>query len=195
MPIAEPTVVNSLPAIVARFVRPIGRRFGELGNAEVEHLGLAAAGDEQVGRLDVAMDDGGAVRGVERIGDLDAEVEQVVERQRAARDALLERLALEQLHHHEVLALLFADVVKDADVRVTQARDDAGFAEEALERLGDAAGFGGQELERDVAAEAGVFGFVDFSHAPAAELREEFVVGDGARNHGGIVAEGFRGRG
>ena len=36
----------------------VGRALGrQLGQAEVEHLHLAAAGDEDVGRLDVAMDD------------------------------------------------------------------------------------------------------------------------------------------
>ena len=49
---------------------------------------------------------------------------------------ILQRLALEQLHHHELLAVVLADVVERADVRMVQDRDDARFALEALDRLG-----------------------------------------------------------
>ena len=44
--------------------------------------------------------------GIERVGDLHAEIKQVVERQRTASQSLLQRLAFEQLHHHELLCHL-----------------------------------------------------------------------------------------
>ena len=47
-----------------------GRSADQLGQPEVEHLRLAARGDEDVGGLDVAMDDALRVRRVERVGDL-----------------------------------------------------------------------------------------------------------------------------
>ena len=47
-----------------------------LGEAEVEHLRLAALRDEDVRRLDVAVHDPARVRGLERVGDLRAEIEQ-----------------------------------------------------------------------------------------------------------------------
>ena len=46
-----------------------------LGEAKVENFRLAALGDENVGGLDVAMDDAFGVCGVERVGDLDADFE------------------------------------------------------------------------------------------------------------------------
>ena len=60
-----------------------------LRQAEVEYLGVAALGDENIRRLDVAVDDAFAVRGVESVGDLDRHLEQNLEIKRAVRDAVL----------------------------------------------------------------------------------------------------------
>ena len=50
-------------------------RLGELGQAEVEHLHVAVGPQHDVFRLDVAVDDAGVVRGGERAGDADGDVE------------------------------------------------------------------------------------------------------------------------
>jgi hypothetical protein len=47
--------------------------------AEIENLGLAAGGDENVRGLDVAMNDPFLVRRVQRIGNLDGETEDFVD--------------------------------------------------------------------------------------------------------------------
>ena len=43
---------------------------------KIQNLGVSALGDEDVGRLDVAVDDAFGVGGVERVGNLDGQSEQ-----------------------------------------------------------------------------------------------------------------------
>ena len=138
---------------------------GELGDAEVENLRLAATGDEEVGRLDVTMHDPGAwaASSASAICTPRSSTSSMASGPRA--DARLERLALEQLHHHELLAVVLADVVQRADVRMAQRRDDPGLAQEALHRLGDRSGVGGQQLDRHMPPEPRVLGLVDDAHA------------------------------
>src|SRR5438309_11728828 len=54
----------------------------QLGEAEIENLYLAALSDEDVGRLDVAMNDALGMRGFERLGELNADIEQAINGQR-----------------------------------------------------------------------------------------------------------------
>ena len=76
----------------ARRLRPL------LGQAEVEQLD-ARLRHHDVARLQIAMDESLAVRLVERVGQLHRVGEGLIERQRSARQALGERLALDELHH------------------------------------------------------------------------------------------------
>ena len=72
-------MVNSSPAVERIGERVSGADSGErggslrhLGEAEIQNFCLAALADENIGGLDVAMDDAFGVRGFERVGDLDA---------------------------------------------------------------------------------------------------------------------------
>ena len=76
-------VPTALPGLVSRASAvTVGRGLVaaagtvNLGQPEIENLRVAAAGDEQIRRLDVAVDDPGGVRGVERVGDLDRQRQQ-----------------------------------------------------------------------------------------------------------------------
>ena len=57
-----------------------GDIFGDkLGQAEIENFGLTALGDEDIRGLDVPMDDTSGVGNVEGIGNLNSEVEDLLE--------------------------------------------------------------------------------------------------------------------
>ena len=59
----------------------------QLRQSEIEQLGVAAVGDEDVARFDVAVDDPAGMGGVERIGDFDGQFEQAVEVEAVSREA------------------------------------------------------------------------------------------------------------
>ena len=74
------------------------------------------------------MDGALTVRGVERIRDFDRPRERLVERQRSFRQPRRKRFAVHELHDQKVDALVVADVVNGADVRVVERGDGARLA-------------------------------------------------------------------
>ncbi len=98
-------------------------------------------------------------------------------------DAMLQRLAVEQLHHEEPLAVVLADVEERADVGVVQRRGDACLALEAFDRLRIARQLRREEFDGNLPAEPRVLGAIDHSHAAAAEFFDDAVVRDGLADH------------
>ena len=95
----------------------MGPVVGGLGGAretEVEQL-HAVRREEDVGGLQVAMDNPARVNRVERREDGERDVGAPGERNRSAGQARRERLAIEQLHGDEQLAVRLADLVQLAD--------------------------------------------------------------------------------
>jgi hypothetical protein len=86
-----------------------------LRQSEIEHLCLAALGDENVRRLDIAMHDSLRVRGGERLSHMDRNLEQLLQFHRLAMDELFQALALQLLHHDERMALVIIDFVDRAN--------------------------------------------------------------------------------
>ena len=160
-------------------------RASHLGQSEVQDLGVAAWADEDVGGLDIAVNDACAVRRIQRVGDFDAERQHRVHVQTAmAGDALLQRAALQILHGDEGAAVLLADVMNGADVGMIQGGRGSSLALEPAQRLPVASQVVRQELERHEATEPGVLRFVDHAHAAAAELLDDAVVGEGLADQG-----------
>ena len=96
---------------------------------------MAPGSDEDIGGLDVAVDDARGVRGVERIGDFDKPRHQSFDRQQSLRQLVFESRAIEQFHDEERAAVLFANFVEGANIRVVEGRSRPGFAAKAFERL------------------------------------------------------------
>ena len=61
------------------------------------------------------------------------------------------------------------------DVRVIQRRKHLGLALESRQAFGIAGKLFGQDFDRNVAAELGVVGVVDFAHAAGADVAGDFV--------------------
>ncbi|HTF25681.1 MAG TPA: hypothetical protein VK937_17490 [Candidatus Limnocylindria bacterium] len=91
---------------------------GQLRQTKIHQLCLPAVGDENVGGLNVAMNDAFLVRGIEGVRDLNRDVQERIRRKGASRHALLDGFTLEQLDHEEKPSFVFLNVVNRADVGV-----------------------------------------------------------------------------
>jgi hypothetical protein len=122
------------PEIRRVFVGDVRR--GELGEAEVEDLHLSARRDEDVLRLDVAVNDALGMGLVQRVGDLDPHVDDAGRIQRPVSDQLGERLPVDVFHGDVADAALFADIVDVRDVGVRERRSRSRFPCEPLGEAG-----------------------------------------------------------
>ena len=134
---------------------------------------MAAGIHHHVPRLDVAVDDPGLVREIERIEQLDHEAERLLELEALVGvEVVLQFLALDVLHHDVRQVAFGAEVVHLDDVAVVEPRDGAHFA---LEAHGNHARRFRVELaredglDRDPAVEVGVEAVVHQAHRPLAE--------------------------
>ena len=113
------------------------------------------------------------------LGDLDADVERLLDRERAPRNPLRQRLAFQELHDEEQPAANagreFTDVVERADVRMLELRDVARFAFESLAPRGIVSQRRRHHLDRHGAIEARIRGSIDLPHAALADQAKDFV--------------------
>ena len=133
------------------------------------------------------MDDPLPVRLLQRVRDLGSQAQGLIEGDRPLRDAVRERLALEELHDQVFGRTFPADVVERADVRMRELGDRPRLAFEALARLLGIRQSGRQDLDRHLAAEPRVPRPVDLSHPARAERRKDLVgteAGAGGKAHG-----------
>ena len=100
----------------------------ELGQAEIKNLRVTTLGYEDVGGLDVAVNNALGVCGIERFGNFNREFQQLIGGKRPTQDALAQSLTFEQFHSDEVFAILLSDFVDGADVGMVKGRGSAGLA-------------------------------------------------------------------
>ena len=106
-----------------RRLRQIGGRRvagGRLRQAEVEDLHDAVRRDLDVRRLQIAVHDALLVRGFERLRDLSRDGQRFVQRYGSARDAVGQRLAVDQLEHQGPNTIRVFQSVDRADVRMIE---------------------------------------------------------------------------
>ena len=157
-------------------------KLGQLGDAEVEHLAVTVGGNEDVGRLQIAMHDTHAVRRPQRLDNLDREIERHLGGHRSfSVESIAERLPLEVLLHDVVhvtrLAVddRLAHVEHRGNVRVIESRRRPRLLLEARQPFRIRRELGRQDFDGDVAPEPRVFGEIHLAHTTRTELVEDLV--------------------
>ena len=161
----------------------------ELGETEVEDFDALVGGDEDVLRLQVAMDDALVMRGGKPAGELHRVREGLADekpracrvRSRplvAGRKPVAQRLALEQLRDDVRRAVVLADVVDIQNVRMVQRGRRARLLLEAGQTPAVPGERGRQHFDGHIAAQAGIADTVDFAHPARPEQSEHFVHAD-----------------
>ena len=133
------------------------------------------------------MDDAGAVGAREPVRELRGDVEEPAQGHGPVLDDVAQRPPRDELHREERRAVGLPDVVDRDDVRVVQRGGGAGFVREAGEAVLVVREVRREDLERDLAAEAGVASAVNVPHAPRAEERHDLE-----RAHHGSGCDGQR---
>ena len=104
----------------------------------------------------------------------------VRQRQPAARNHVGQRFPFHHFHRQERRAVRFFDRVDRDDVGVIQRGDRLSFALEAQPPLRIARQKARQDLQRDAAVKAGIFGGIDLSHAAFPDRFEDAVMAERA---------------
>ena len=160
------------PSQTAGVVRPAGDPEVRQHNSFMAAVGI---GDQQVGGLDVAVQQSALVGIVECFGDRRHDAHHLV-RRHARWIPLGEQAtgvgALDVVHRNPQLTLVFAAVVHLDDVRVPQRRGNIGFPVEPLAVLVVGTHRRRQHLERVAAREPRMLGQIHLTH-PAGDERPQ----------------------
>ena len=172
-------------------VASLGARIHQLGQPEVQDLGVAVARDHDIIRLDIPVDDARAVRPGQAFGDLKPDLHGPHEVELALRDELADRPAVDVFHGDKSDPVGFVDVVDRGDRRMIDGRGRPGLEDEPLPPFGVGDEVGLDDLEGDRALQPGVEGAVDFSHAAPAQERVDPVVLERPSDHRGSAETSY----
>ncbi len=149
-----------------------------LGQAEVGDLRRAVGVEQDVGRLQVAVDDPDAVDRTDGAGERGRQLGGLAGRHRRAGQPLGERASLEHLEREVRHAADLAHLVDLDDVGMAYLGDDLGLDAESAELLGFDLEIVPDHLEGDRSLERPLEGLVDDPHPATAEQLKDFVAGD-----------------
>ena len=137
---------------------------------------MTAVGDKNVRGLNVAMHDSLGVRSIQRVRNFDPQRQHLVLRERLAGSGFLQGPPVEKFHGDKFAAVLLADIVNRANVRMIQRRRCLRFAPKTFQRNRIVRHFNRKEFQGDGAMQPGVFRLVNDAHPTAAKLAEDAVV-------------------
>src|SRR5258708_15683847 len=145
------------------------RQFGE---TEVEHLHVTVAPDHYVLRLDIAVNDARRVGFLKRAGDLNRNVQNLIQLERPRRRAPAQRDSVNELSCYVMTIAVNADFVDRKNVWMIERRSGAGFLLKSIYAIAIGGELFTEKLERDLSTQLGIFGQIDFTHSARAELLE-----------------------
>ena len=152
---------------------------------------MVVGGDEDIGGLDVAVEDAARVGVVGGVGDLGEEGDSSWEIE--AREGLGEGAVFIKRHTEIVDAVFLACLVEDYDTRVLKLRNGFDFHGEAEPRIWRCERSGADDFERDFAVDPETAGAVDDAHAATGDFTEDLMVGKVAGEVAGGNGGGFFG--
>src|SRR5439155_18244035 len=135
--------------------------------------------DDDVVRLEIAVDDSLGVRGCEGVGELNRQLQDAPRMKRTAADHRLQRFAGNVLEDEVRAAVVLADLVQRGDVGMRERHGGPRLPQDLFAAGGNRRHRVRQELDRNGSAEPCVARPVDFPDAAAPERREDLVVFDG----------------
>ncbi len=147
------------------------------GQPEIEQL-HAVGSEEDVRRLEIAMDDAAGVQRLECAKHAQRGLQRLAQGDSATLDPAGQRLALQQLHDHEELAVLFGQLVDLADIRMADLCGDPRLPKQPFLQ-GRMAVHGAEALDGDQTVEPVVPGLEHHAHAAFAELTGQAVLANG----------------
>ena len=149
------------------------------GQPEIGDVRLALLVQQDVGRLEVAVDETLLVGIVYRLGDLPGQLGGPDEWQPFRAQNLGQRLSLDVLHHHVGHAVIVkADVVDGHDRRVFEPGDGAGLDEETLHFLRRGQGAATKNFNGHQPAQFGVFRQIDNAESAPTENPRDRIASD-----------------
>ncbi len=148
---------------------------GDVGNAEIEHLGLAGFIDQDVAGLEVAMDHTIVVGVLHRVAHLGQQLKARRRVETATAGVLVQWHAADELHGEERSAVFtHPRFMNLSNPSMPEPAQDLGFVAEAADEFGRNEA-GADHLEGNGAARVVLFGLVNGAHATFAVLAEDAI--------------------
>ncbi len=156
----------------------LGVRLDPLGQSEVGDLAVALGVDQDVGRLEVAVENAPHVGVMYRLGHLGEQGGRGRWVIFVGRQPLGQAAAADELHGEVFLSVILTDLVDRYDTGMVQQCDRLGLVLEPAELIVAGENAGPDHLEGDGSVEADLAGLVHDPHAAAAQDFSDLVVAE-----------------
>ena len=139
-------------------------------------LTLSVGRHLDVGRLEIPVNHPFLVRGFEGVGDLEGQLQRLLDRNRAAPETIRQRAAFDELEDEKARAVIGLESVNRRDVGMVQRRQQRRLTFESGDAIGVLRERVRQHLDGDFTAECGVARLPHLAHATLADGGKNLVV-------------------